>query len=726
MVMATPMAASETLEGVLDQILFVNDDSGYVVARLGIEDAEQRHQSVVVVGFLPDPLVGSMLRLSGVYEDHPRFGRQFRITDSEVLKAAELTALERYLASGQIKGVGPALAKRIANHFGPSLVEILDHAPHRLREVKGLGPVTVRQIQNVWQDRTGLRELMVFLRGHGIAAHHARRIHKLYGSRSLEVIRNDPYLLARTVTGIGFRTADLVAEQVGIARNSIQRARGAAMYLLERMAEDGHVCMPVAYLEDEFHRALEMSPQLATQAVAELVQTGEVVLESEGAEPMVYLRRLHEAEVNVSQCLRRLSQGRAIAPAAVERALTAAAKAVAIKLSAEQLSALRCALRSKLAVITGGPGTGKTTLLRALLAALDHLGVRPLLAAPTGRAARRLAEATGREAKTLHRLLEYSPDTGQFLRGRLYPLRTGFVIVDEASMMDLEWASSLLAALMPNCALLLVGDRNQLPSVGPGSVLKDVIASGLAPVVELTQVYRQAGQSRIVTNAHRINRGQLPEITNAPEGDFFFIERNSPEDVVSTIKQLVAERLVGKFGIDDPRDIQVLSPMNRGPLGVHLLNRELQQLLNPQGRQLRFGEREIREGDRVIQLRNNYDKQIFNGDIGRVVRVDPARALVDVAFEDGHASYDAADLEELALAYAISVHKSQGSQYPAVVMPMHQSHYLMLRRNLIYTAITRAERVCVLVGTRSAMAQAVRNEEERRRFSGLANRLRID
>ena len=718
--------AQEVIEGIVDQILFVNDDSGYVVARLEVEDSDHRRDSIAIVGNLPDPQVGATMRLQGSFESHPRYGRQFRVESCEILKPAGLTALERYLSSGQIKGVGPALAHRITEHFGEELFAVLDQQPHRLREVNGVGPVIVRQITAVWQDQSGLRELMVFLRGHGMPAHYARRIHKLYGLRSLEVIRSDPYLLARTVHGIGFRTADTVAEQLGIPRNSIQRARGAILYLLERMAEDGHVRAPLGYLENQFRAALDMDPELAQQAVAELAEGREIILEGSGPEAVTYLGRLHQAETSVAKRLRELTRGRAMADHAIERAIAGADKVNPFPLSAEQKFALSCALKGKVAVITGGPGTGKTTLLHSLLMALDRLGIRPTLAAPTGRAARRLADATGREAKTIHRILEYSPDTGQFIRGPLYPLRAGFVIVDEASMMDLELASSLLSALMPNCSLLLVGDRNQLPSVGPGSVLKDVIASGLAPVVELTQVYRQAGQSRIVTNAHRINRGELPEISNAAGGDFFFIERASPEDVVATIKQLVAQRLIGNFGITGTGEIQVLSPMNRGPLGVLQLNRELQQLLNPQGRGVTIGEREIREGDRVVQLKNNYDKQIFNGDIGRVVRVDPARGLIDVAFEDSQASYDPGDMEELALAYAISVHKSQGSQYPAVVMPMHQSHYLMLRRNLIYTAITRAERVCVLVGTRAAMAQAVRNEEERRRFSGLTERMRID
>jgi len=354
-------------------------------------------------------------------------------------------------------------------------------------------------------------------------------------------------------------------------------------------------------------------------------------------------------------------------------------------------------LQSKVTVITGGPGTGKTTLLKSVIAALGEAGLRPTLAAPTGRAARRLQEATGRDAKTIHRLLEYAPESQGFLRSADFPLRTNYLIVDEASMMDVELASALVSALLPDCALLLVGDRDQLPSVGPGSVLKDVIASGLVPVVELNEVYRQARESMIVANAHRLNRGEFPDITNKPECDFFFFERNSPDDVVQTIKQLVQQRLVGKFGITDPREIQVLTPMNRGPLGTHTLNNELQSLLNPAGREIRASDRIFREGDRVIQLRNDYDKLVFNGSIGRVLSIDSQKVRMTAAFEETHADYDLSDMDEIALAYAISVHKSQGSQYPAVVMPIHPTHYLMLRRNLLYTAITRAERVCVLV-----------------------------
>ena len=713
------------IEGTLDQLLFVNEANGYAVAVVERSDDDGARGRITVIGDLSGVEIGSGLRLTGRFEKHPRYGEQFRVDDFETIRPAGVAALERYLAS-EIKGVGPALARRIVERFGDRLATILDTTPERLHEVRGLPSIVARRIAAAWRDASGLRELTVFLRGHGVAASHARRIHQMYGKDSLATVTEDPYLLARTITGIGFRTADAIAEKLGVPRSSLQRARAAILYLLERMAEEGHVFAPFAYLEHQFASGLEMEPELARQALGELIQTGEVVTDEVEDHPAVYLTRLYDAETTVADRIHILMAGRPIGASVVTRALDAAQKSDSgVVLSAEQLRALSCALKSRVAVITGGPGTGKTTLLRSLLAALDAAGLKPTLAAPTGRASRRLAEATGREARTIHRLLEYAPETGEFLRNEQFPLRTNYLVVDEASMMDVELAASLLRALTPNSSLLLVGDRDQLPSVGPGSVLKDVIASDLVPVVELREVHRQARESLIVSNAHRLNRGEYPETENDPAGDFFFFERAAPEDVLATIKELVQKRLVGRFGITDPRAIQVLTPMNRGPLGTHSLNRELQDLLNPRGRELRAGDRRYREGDRVIQLRNNYDKLVFNGAIGRIEAIDTSKSKVGVVFDEGHAEYDLADLDELGLAYAISIHKSQGSQYPAVVIPIHQSHYLMLRRNLIYTAITRAERVCVLIGTRAAMAQAVRNEDERRRFSRLADRLRV-
>jgi exodeoxyribonuclease V alpha subunit len=719
--------AEELIEGTLDQVLYVNDATGYSVAVVMVEPAGAQNPArrVTVVGNLAGIEVGAGIRARGRLERHPRYGEQFRVLDFETVRPAGVGAIERYLAS-EIKGVGPALARRIVERFGEGLPEILDHAPERVREVRGLGAAVAARIATAWRDSSGLRELSVFLRGHGMGAAHARQIHKAYGRNALAMVREDPYLLARTVHGIGFRTADAVAAKLGIPRNSVQRARAAVVYLLERMAEEGHVYAPLGYLERQFHEGLEMEPELALKAVEELKAAGEIAVESADEHTAVYLKRLYDAELNVATRLLALSRTRPLGRSVVERALAAAEKAAPVALSAEQRGALKCALESRVTVVTGGPGTGKTTLLKALVGALGQVGLRPTLAAPTGRAARRLAEATGREAQTIHRLLEYSPETQDFIRCSAFPLRTNYLIVDEASMMDLELASSLLSALLPECSLVLVGDRDQLPSVGPGSVLKDVIASELVPVVELREIYRQARESRIVANAHRLNRGLLPETANDPEGDFFFFERTAAEDVMQTVKQLVQQRLVGRFGIGAPREIQVITPMNRGPLGTHVLNYELQRLLNPAGRELRAGDRVFREGDRVIQLRNDYDKMVFNGSIGTIVAVDSERGRLSIAFEEAHADYDLSELDEIALGYAISVHKSQGSQYPAVVMPIHPTHYLMLRRNLLYTAITRAERVCVLVGTRAALAQAVRNAEERRRFSRLAERLRVD
>lgn len=710
------------MEGTLDQVLFVNEKNGYSVAVVVVPGEHGDFRRVTLVGNLAGLEVGSTIRAHGGFEQHPRFGDQFHVVDFETVRPAGTAALERYLAS-EIKGVGPALARRIAEHFGDSLGQVLDSAPERMREVSGIGAVVADRIATAWRDASGLRELTVFLRGHGLAASHARRIHKLYGKDALEVVRRDPYVLAHTVHGIGFRTADSVAEKLGVPRNSIQRARAAVLYMLERMSDEGHVYWPLEFLERQFRLELEMEPELAREAVDDLAARGEVVVEAADDHTAVYLTHLHEAEANVAKRIAQLNAGDAMREELIRRALDAAVRSSDLELSPEQKNALRCALKSRVTVITGGPGTGKTTLLRSLLAGLAEVGLKPTLAAPTGRAARRLKEASGRDAQTIHRLLEYSPESGGFIRGEKFPLRTNYLIIDEASMMDLELASSLLSALMPNCSLLLVGDRDQLPSVGAGSVLKDVIASDFVPVVHLREVYRQARRSLIVANAHRLNRGEFPVLSNDPEGDFFFFERAAAEDVLATIKQLVQQRLIGRFGINSPREIQVLTPMNRGPLGTHVLNRELQSLLNPAGRELRAGDRVFRERDRVLQLRNNYDKGVFNGSIGTILAIDSDKARLSVAFEETRADYDLSELDELALGYAISVHKSQGSQYPAVVMPIHPSHYLMLRRNLLYTAITRAERVCVLVGTKNALQQAVRNQDERLRFSRLAARL---
>ncbi len=503
--------ASETLEGVLDQVLFANDKNGYMVAVVVVAGEHNDFRRVTIVGNLAGLEVGSTIRAEGGFEKHPRFGEQFHVVDFETIRPAGPVAIERYLAS-EIKGVGPAFARRIAEYFGDELGDVLDNTPERMREVPGIGAARARLIAATWRDASGLREVMVFLRGHGLGGSHARRIHKFYGKHALEVVRQDPYVLARTIHGIGFRTADSIAEKLGIARNSIQRARAAVLYLLERMADEGHVYSPFEYLEGQFRTALEMEPDLARDAVSELAASGDVIVENAaghadhdeaGAHAAVYLKRLHEAEVNVASRIAQLNAGRAMNKDVIDRAVAAAVKSSELDLSPEQKSALRCALLSRVTVITGGPGTGKTTLLRSLLVALAEVGLKPTLAAPTGRAARRLQEASGRDAKTIHRLLEYAPESGGFIRGKEFPLRTNFLIIDEASMMDLELASSLLSALMPNCSLLLVGDRDQLPSVGPDRVRLRAVgatARGLsAGAAELDRRQRASFEPRRVS-----------------------------------------------------------------------------------------------------------------------------------------------------------------------------------------------------------------------------------
>ncbi len=720
----------QTIEGSVGQLLFVNEQTGYGVARLEVKECDKSAQrpsgEITIVGELFGLMPGMLLKLNGQFEHHPTFGSQFRVQSFEVLAGAAVAALERYLRD-EVKGVGTTLARRIGQRFGSELEEVLTHSPERLREVRGLSAAVIERIASVWRQRAGLRELTIFLRSHGLSGAVAARIYRLYGAEAIEIIKRDPYVLAHSIRGIGFRTADLFAERIGIPRESVERVRAAMLYLLTRMAEEGHVYAPWEHLQEQLRVGLEIETSLADEATSDLERRGAVVVEAaKDGRRAVYLRQLYRAETELAALVHRLRGRRSFDGERMKQAVESAEGRAGVTLSAEQRRALRLALVNKAAVITGGPGTGKTTLLRVLLDALDTLGLKSALAAPTGRAARRLAEATGRDAKTIHRLLEYSPETGGFIRCAEFPLTADYVIVDEASMIDLELAKSLVSALAPESSLVLVGDRDQLPSVGPGRVLADIIACGLLPVVALRQVYRQDRRGQIVAGAHRINLGLMPEFGGDASSDFFFLERNAPEEVAATIKQVVSARLVGNFGLRDFSDIQVLSPMNRGIIGVQMLNLELQALLNPAGRTVKVGERQLREGDRVIQLRNNYEKQVFNGDIGWVERINTERGRLEVVFDDHRAYYDLpAEIDELALGYVISVHKSQGSQYPAVVLALHHSHYLMLRRNLLYTAISRAERVCVIVGSRAALQQAVRNGEESRRFTRLAERLRL-
>ncbi len=720
----------ESFQGKVTQLLFVNPQTGYAVARLKVEEdgpgrPAARQKEVTLVGQLAELAPGMLVRVSGRYETHPSFGVQFRVERFETLAGAELGALERYLID-EVKGVGPTLARRIIERFGDETENVLTYAPERLREVRGLSATVAQRISALWRERVGLRELTVFLRTHGVPGFLAQRLYKILGHGALDIIKRDPYVLVATVSGVGFKTADLIAEKIGIARDSPERARAGLLYMLQRMAEEGHVCVPEEHLRTQLETHLGIGSALCWSALSELERRGAIVVEPSHGETWIYLRHLFQAERDLAQLMwRHRGERSPLRPDAVADAVVSAEERLGLALSPEQKKALRVALTHKTAIITGGPGTGKTTLLRALLDALDELRLKYALAAPTGRAARRLAETTGREAKTIHRLLEYSPETGSFVRGPNFPLSVDFLVLDEASMIDVELFADLLAALEAKTSLVIVGDRDQLPSVGPGQVLADLIASGLFPVVQLRQIYRQEQRSQIVAAAHRINSGLMPEFGGDASSDFFFLERNAPEEVLATVKQLVHTRLIGNFGLRDPSEIQVLSPMNRGALGVQALNTELQALLNPRGREIKAGQRHFREGDRVIQLRNNYEKQVFNGDLGRIVRFDDELGRVEVAFDDHRVLYDLTSLtEDLALGYAVTVHKSQGSQYPAVVLVLHHSHYLMLRRNLLYTAVSRAERVCVIVGSRAALLHAVRNAAESRRFTRLTERLR--
>ena len=727
-----PEKPAEVVEATLDRVVYTNPDNGWTVARLTL-DGEAA--PLTAVGSLHGTQPGERLRLTGKWVDDAKYGRQFAVESFLALEPSTLAGLTKFLGSGLITGIGPAMAERLVERFGIETLEVIESAPERLREVEGIGPVRAERITKAYLEQREQRDAMVFLQGYGVPARLAVRICERYGNQTVSVLRENPYRLASEMFGVGFKTADRIAASLGLEPTSPQRVRAGLLHTLSIAADDGHVYLPRGRLVSRAADLLGVDPPRCEEALAALAEQGRLVVEPIPERPAaqaVYAPDLHRAEVGIARDLARLASAD-LEPVdiKVDRAVDWFERRQGFEFAPRQREAIRRGLTDRLVVITGGPGTGKTTLVRAITEILRRKNQRLALAAPTGRAANRLADATGLEARTLHRLLEYDPHSHGFLRGPGRPLELDVLIVDDVSMMDCALTHLLLAALPSGSRLVLLGDADQLPSVGPGRVLHDLIASERLHVVPLTEIFRQARSSRIVRNAHLVNRGELPDLDNPaatagspPGSDFFFVERRDPERILKTVRRLVTERIPDAFGLDPRRDVQVLTPMRRGLLGTIRLNEELQALLNPTTDSVQRGATRLGIGDRVMQARNNYDLGVFNGDIGPVAELDRDDETVLVSFDVRRVAYGLDDLDQLSLAYACSVHKSQGSEYPCVVLPLHSQHHVMLQRNLLYTALTRARDLAVIVGTRQAVRTAVRNHRPRRRYTLLASRVR--
>jgi exodeoxyribonuclease V alpha subunit len=719
-----------TLEGVLERVVFSNEENAWSVVRLQVAGQKDL---VTAVGNLLGVQPGESLRLSGSWLNDPKYGRQFRVASYATVIPANLGGIEKYLGSGLIRGVGKVMAARMVAAFGLEVLDVIENHPERLKEVEGIGPKRRQEIARAWAEQREIKEVMIFLQSHGVSTHYAIKIYKAYGAHATQLVRDNPYRLAADIHGIGFQSADKIARALGIPPDAPQRIEAGTLYLLGAAADRGHVYLPRQALGEEAAKLLGAQAPQIDAAVTALAESEQIVLEplaaatdaADAADTAVFLRALHAAETSVAARVRALLV-QPLLPLEIDldRALDWFEKEERIELARQQRQAIRAGLTRKALVITGGPGTGKTTLVRGIVAILARKRQRVLLAAPTGRAAKRLAEATGAEASTLHRLLEFNPQTRQFDRNREHPLSCDVLIVDEASMLDTVLAHHLLRAVPDQGRLILVGDVDQLPSVGPGRVLGDLIRSEAVEVVRLSEIFRQAERSLIVVNSHRVNQGMMPiQESVDSDGDFFFFARETPEEIAETIAQLVARRIPGKFGFDPVDQIQVLTPMNRGPLGTDSLNAALRDLLNPEGATVTRGGHSLRVGDKVMQVRNNYDLEVFNGDIGRVRAIDEVEQIVTVAVDGREVAYDFGSIDELVLAYACSIHKSQGSEYPCVVIPLHTTHYVMLQRNLLYTALTRAKRLAILVGEERALRVAVGTRRVRPRFTRLAERL---
>jgi exodeoxyribonuclease V alpha subunit len=720
--MVQPPRASmptEVLAGLVERVTFHNAENGFCVLRV---KARGQRDLITVLGHAAMISAGEFVQASGGWVNDRTHGVQFKASFLKAAPPTTIEGIEKYLGSGMIRGIGPVYAKKLVRAFGEAVFDVIQQEPDRLREVTGIGPKRAERIIAGWAEQRVIREIMLFLHSNGVGTSRAVRIYKTYGTDAVPLISENPYRLARDIRGIGFRTADQIAAKLGIEKTALIRVRAGISYALAEAMDEGHCGLPVEELVPLSEKLLEVPAELVETALRLELDDGAVVADDLEGRRCVFLAALYRAEREIAERLRTLAFGKPPwSSIAVDKAIPWVEQRTKLALADSQKAALRVALVSNVMVITGGPGVGKTTLVNSLLKILTAKTVTIALCAPTGRAAKRLSESTGLEAKTIHRLLETDPRTGSFRRNEDEPLDCDILVVDETSMVDVPLMRAVLRALPERAALLLIGDVDQLPSVGPGQVLGDIIASGAVRVVHLTEVFRQAAESRIIVNAHRINHGLLPDLdTAADSGDFYFVDASEPEEGARKLLAIVQERIPKRFGLNPIRDIQVLCPMNRGGLGARSLNIELQNALNPPGevRIERFGWT-FCSGDKVMQVENDYDKDVYNGDLGVVSRIDLEEGELVVDFDGRDITYGFGELDELVLAYATTIHKSQGSEYPAVVIPLTTQHYPMLQRNLVYTGVTRGKRLVVLVGQRKALAIAVKGARTRRRWSKL-------
>lgn len=707
----------EYLRCVVERITYQNADNGYTVLKCAAKNAQDL---VTVVGIMPDTHVGSVLALEGFWKVDAKYGRQFSVEKFEETLPATVYGIEKYLGSGLIKGVGPKFARRIVEKFGKDTLDVIEENPDALIEVEGIGRVRVERIKKSWEEQKEIKNIMLFLQGHEVSTSHATKIFKTYGSDSISIVQENPYRLADDIWGIGFKTADTIAEKMGIEKDRFIRLRSGILYTLNKLSENGHCYAVREQLIRTAEQLLEVEGAELEITLDEMLRTEDVIREEEA----IYLPPFFFSETGCAKRLLKLLAARRRVQLAVDAAASFGENQN-ITYDEVQLEAIRVALSSKVMILTGGPGTGKTTTTMGIIAAYRAAGCQILLAAPTGRAAKRMSEATGMEAKTIHRLLEYKPPEG-YQRREENPLEGDVLILDECSMIDIMLMYNLLKALPEHMTLIMVGDTDQLPSVGAGNVLKDIIASDRIPVVRLSRIFRQAQGSRIIMNAHRINKGEQIDMRGGRDSDFFFAAKDTNEEVVDLLVKYCTENLPRYYHVDALQDIQVLTPMQRGICGAVNLNQVLQEAMNPSSVFLRRGGTQYRLHDKVMQIRNDYDKEVFNGDIGVINHVDMEERELTVNFDGREIVYDVSELEELALAYAVTIHKSQGSEYPIVVMPFTMSHYVMLQRNLLYTGVTRAKKILVLIGEKKAVWYAIRNETTADRNTKLAERLRED